>query len=210
MVTLMVSIPSITIAPSDLDPRDAYRLLISVIVPRPVAWVSSRGADGSHNLAPFSFFNGVGGHPPTIVVSIGRRQGRPKDSLRNIQETGEFVVNIVSEDLAEAMNLTSGEYGYEVDEFERAGLTPAPSIDVRAPRVAEARAALEVRATQFVPVDGTHYSLVLGRVLRFHLQDGLLRPNGLVDSRRLKPVARLGGDEYARLGEVFTMQRPSA
>lgn len=197
-----------TIVPADLHPRDAYRLLISVIVPRPIGWISSVGADGSLNLAPYSFFNGVGGNPPTVMVSIGRRQGQLKDTLRNLQETGEFVVNIVDETLAQAMNLTSGEYAYEVDEFAKAGLTPAASVDVRAPRVAEARAALEVKVTQIVPVQDTHYTLVLGRVARFHLADGLLRPNGLVDAARLQPVARLGGDEYAGLGRIFEMQRP--
>lgn len=200
----------LTILPADLHPRDAYRLLISVVVPRPIGWISSLGADGSLNLAPFSFFNAVGGNPPTVLLSVGRRQGQIKDTLRNVQETGEFVVNLVDETLAEAMNLTSGEYDYQVDEFATAGLTPAPSVDVRAPRVAEARAALEVKATQFVPVQDTHYTLILGRVTRFHLQDGLLRPNGLVDADRLRPVARLGGDEYATLGRVFEMKRPGA
>lgn len=197
------------IDPASLHPRDAYRLLTSVVIPRPIGWVSTIGSDGSRNLAPFSFFNGVGGQPPTIMVSIGQRQGQVKDSLRNIQETGEFVVNLVDESLAEAMNLSSGEYGYEVDEFAVAGLTPAPGQVVRAPRVAEAKVALEVKATQTVPVQDTHYTLVLGRVVRFHLQEGLLRPNGLVDAARLKPLARLGGDEYAPLGPVFEMQRPA-
>jgi flavin reductase (DIM6/NTAB) family NADH-FMN oxidoreductase RutF len=107
------------------------------------------------------------------------------------------------------MNVTSGEYDYEVDEFERARLTTAPSVDVRPPRVAEARAALEVKATQFVPIDGTHYTVIFGRVVRFHLADGLLRPSGLVDADMLRPLARLGGDEYASLGPVFEMKRPT-
>src|SRR5438552_7631164 len=110
--------PTASITPTDLHPRDAYRLLISIVVPRPIAWVSSVGADGTLNLAPFSFFNAVGGTPPTVMVSIGRRAGQPKDTLRNVQETGEFVVHIVERALAEAMNRTSGEYEYDVDEFE--------------------------------------------------------------------------------------------
>lgn len=200
----------LTIVPADLAPRDAYRLFISVVVPRPIGWISTLGADGGLNLAPYSFFNGVGGNPPTVMVSVGRRQGELKDTLRNVQDTGEFVVNIVDETLAAAMNLTSGEYEYAVDEFQLAGLTPAPSVDVRAPRVAEARAALEVKATQIVPVQDTHYTMILGRVLRFHLRPDLLRPNGLVDADKLRPVARLGGDEYATLGPVFEMKRPPA
>ncbi|HYO50322.1 MAG TPA: flavin reductase family protein, partial [Chloroflexia bacterium] len=108
----------LSIAPTDLHPRDAYRLFISVVVPRPIAWVSSIGADGSLNLAPFSFFNGVGGTPPTIMVSVGQRAGVPKDTLRNVRETGEFVVHIVNEEFAERMNVTSGEWSYDVNEFD--------------------------------------------------------------------------------------------
>jgi flavin reductase (DIM6/NTAB) family NADH-FMN oxidoreductase RutF len=197
-----------TIVPSELQPREAYRLMISMIVPRPIAWVSSQGRDGTLNLAPFSFFNGIGGNPPTIMLSISQRQGRPKDTLRNIQETGEFVVNIVGAELARQMNLSAGEYDYEVDEFALAGLATAPSMDVRPPRVALAPAAMEMIASQIIPVEGTTYTLVLGRVLRYHLREGLLRPNGLIDARRLNPLARLGGDEYALLGDIFEMKRP--
>jgi flavin reductase (DIM6/NTAB) family NADH-FMN oxidoreductase RutF len=197
-----------TIPVSDLHPRDAYRLMISIVIPRPIAWVSTMGADGSINLAPFSFFNGVGSAPPTVMFSVGKREGRPKDSLRNAAETGEFVLNFVSEELAERMNLTSGDWDYEIDEFEKAGLTQAPSTDVKPPRVAEAVVAMEARVSQIVPVEDTTYTMVLGHVLRFHIRDGLLRPNGLVDATLVRPIARLGGDEYARFGEVFEMKRP--
>jgi flavin reductase (DIM6/NTAB) family NADH-FMN oxidoreductase RutF len=200
----------ISIVPDEIDPRDAYRLMISVVVPRPIAWVSTVGADGTPNLAPFSFFNGVGGTPPTVMVSIGRREGRPKDTLRNVQETGEFVVNIVHEELSEPMNLTSGDWPYEVNEFELAGLRAAPSVDVRPPRVAEAKVAMEAKLTQTVPVDGTGYTMILGRVVRYHIQDGLLRPSGLVDANLLRPIARLGGDEYITIGRVFSMVRPKS
>jgi flavin reductase (DIM6/NTAB) family NADH-FMN oxidoreductase RutF len=201
---------TVSIVPSDLPSRDAYRLMISILVPRPIAWVSTCGADGSLNLAPFSFFNGVGGMPPTIMISIGQRQGHPKDSLRNIQETGGFVVNIVGADLAEAMNLSSGEYEYEVDEFDLARLETLPSLDVRPPRVALAPAAMEVKTTQIIPILGTSYTMVVGQIQRYHLQDGLLRANGLVDALKLNPLARLGGDEYALIGSVFEMKRPGA
>ena len=197
-----------TLTPNDLPARDAYRLLTSLIVPRPIAWLSTIGSDGTLNLAPFSFFNAVAGNPPTLMVSIGQRKGAPKDSLRNIQETGEFVVNLVGEELVEAMNLTSGEYGYEVDEFAMAGLESAPSVAVRPPRVARAAAALECRATQFIPVEGSTYTMVLGQVLRYHLSEGLLRPNGLADPQILRPVCRLAADEYAALGLVFSLARP--
>jgi flavin reductase (DIM6/NTAB) family NADH-FMN oxidoreductase RutF len=205
---MMTSNDLISLVPTELEPRAAYRLLISVVVPRPIGWTSTIGADGSFNLAPFSFFNAVGGHPPTVLISVGQRKGYPKDTLRNVRETGEFVINIVNEELATAMNETSGEWAYEVNEFDRARVTPAPSIDVKPPRVAEAPIALECRVTQIVPVIDTTYTLILGRVLRFHIRSDLLRPNGMVDAARLKPVARLSGDEYATLGRVFEMKRP--
>ncbi|MFN8594680.1 MAG: flavin reductase family protein [Anaerolineae bacterium] len=197
-----------TIVPSDLDPRDAYRLLISAVVPRPIGWASTIGADGSLNIAPFSFFNAVSNMPLTVMISVGQRRGQPKDTLRNARETGEFVINIVDEDLAAAMNTTSGEWAYDVNEFDRAGLATAPSLDVKPPRVAAAPIALECKVTQIVPVQDTTYTLILGRVLRFHIRSGLLRPNGQIDATLLKPVARLSGDEYATLGRVFEMQRP--
>ena len=198
----------ISIVPEELEPREAYRLLISVVVPRPIGWTSTIGSDGTLNLAPFSFFNAVGGTPPTVMISVGQRKGQPKDTLRNARETGEFVINIVDEALSTAMNETSGEWTYEVNEFERAGLTPAPSIVVKPPRVAEAPLALECKVTQIVPVNDTTYTMILGRVLRFHIQSNLLRPNGQVDALLLRPVARLSGDEYATLGRVFEMKRP--
>lgn len=197
-----------SIVPTDLDPRAAYRLLISVVVPRPIGWASTIGADGSLNLAPFSFFNAVSNMPLTVMISVGQRKGQPKDTLRNARETGEYVINIVNEDLAVAMNESSGEWVYEVNEFERAGVTPAASIDVAPPRVAEAPIALECKVTQIMPVRDTTYTMILGRVLRFHIRSDLLRPNGAVDALRLRPLARLSGDEYATLDRVFEMKRP--
>ncbi len=205
----MFAADSISILPGDLEPRTAYQLLISVVVPRPIGWTSTCGSDGSLNLAPFSFFNAVSGMPLTVMISVGQRKGQPKDTLRNARETGEYVINIVDEALAAAMNETSGEWAYEVNEFDRAGITPAPSIDVKPPRVAAAPVALECKVTQIVPVMDTTYTMILGRVLRFHLRSDLLRPNGTVDAARLQPVARLSGDEYTTLGRVFAMKRPT-
>jgi flavin reductase (DIM6/NTAB) family NADH-FMN oxidoreductase RutF len=199
---------TISIVPGDLEPRTAYQLLISAVIPRPIGWTSTIGTDGTPNLAPFSFFNAVSGLPLTVMISVGQRTGRPKDTLRNARETGEYVINMVDEALAVAMNETSGEWAYEVNEFDRAGLTPAASIDVKPPRVAAAPIALECKVTQIVPVQDTTYTLILGRVLRFHLRSDLLRPNGTVDAARLQPVARLSGDEYTTLGRVFAMKRP--
>ncbi len=196
------------IDPATLQPRDRYRLLISSVAPRPIAWISTRASDGSLNLAPFSFFQALTGTPPLVVVSIGKRQGAPKDTLRNIQETGEFVINIVAEELAEKMNITSGEYGVDVNEFELAGLTPAPSEVVKAPRVAESPLNMEAKLSQLLPITGSDYSLVIGEIVCWHVADGYLAPDGLVDIARIRPIARLARDEYTKFGEVLSMPRP--
>ena len=198
----------LSIQPGEQEARDFYRLLTSLVIPRPIAWVSTIGADGTPNLAPFSFFNAVAGNPPTLMVSIGQRQGRPKDTLRNVQETGEFAVHIVSEDLAQQMNLSAGEYPYEVDEFHLAGLEYAACVDIRPPRIAAARAAFECRLTQTILVQDSTYTMILGQVLRCHVGRELLRPNGQADANLLRPLARLGGTEYTTLAPAFTMERP--
>jgi flavin reductase (DIM6/NTAB) family NADH-FMN oxidoreductase RutF len=198
----------ITINPADLSARDAYRLAISIVAPRPIAWISSLGADGTHNLAPFSFFNVVGHDPVTVMVSIGSRRGETKDTLRNIRETREYVINIADESLVGAVNQSSGDYAYGINEFEMAAIEAIPSDVVKPPRVALAPAALEVRSTQIIPVEGTGYTMCLGEVVRFHLRDGLLRPNGTADTAALHPLTRLGGDEYGALGHIFELARP--
>ncbi len=201
-----------TFVPDEMPPRDAYRLLLSSIVPRPIAWVSTLNPDGNPNLAPYSFFNAVSGEPPIVMISIGRRAerfgGGPKDTLYNLQASGEFVINLVDESLVEAMNQTAGEWPRGVDEFAIAHLAATPSADVRPPRVAAARIALEARLHQIIPISGSTNTLVLGRIVRYHIREDLLRENGLVDATRLLPVARLGGAEYAAIGNVFSLERP--
>lgn len=199
----------ITIDPADLSRPDAYRLMISTVVPRPIAWISTVSRDGVLNLAPFSFFNGVSGHPPIVMFSFSKpRSGRIKDTLTNVQETGELVINIVDDALAEAMVLTSGEWAADVDEFALAGLETAPSMDVRPPRVAAAPAAMEARLHQIVPIQDSEDTIVLARIVRYHVRAGLLRSNYLIDDALMRPVGRLGGPEYVRFGEVIAMERP--
>jgi flavin reductase (DIM6/NTAB) family NADH-FMN oxidoreductase RutF len=200
---------TVTIDPNDLEARDSYRLLISLIVPRPIAWVSTVGSDGTFNLAPFSFFNGVSGSPPTVMFSVSGRRGQAKDTLRNVQETGECVINLADRALAEKMVYTAGEWDYAIDEFEKAGLHTTPSELVKPPRVAEAPVAMEAKVSQIVPVEGTTSTMVLARVVRFHLREGLLLPKGTVDPRRFDPIARLGSADYSTLGEILTILRPA-
>ncbi len=142
------------------------------------------------------------------MVSIGQRKGQQKDTLRNITETGEFVLNIAGQDLIELLNATSIEAAYELNEFAYAGLETMPSLLVKPPRVAAAPAALEVRLSQIVPITNSTYTMVLGQVVQYHLREDLLLENGLVDARALQPVIRLGGNEYARLGQIYELERP--
>lgn len=198
-----------------LDPRTAapdsvYKLLIGCVVPRPIAWVSTVGADGVNNLAPFSFFMGVCQSPPTIAFSSGPRSGDRKDTVRNAQHTGDFVVNVVDDPLAEQMNLTSGEYPPEVDEFALTGLTAVPGVRVRAPRLAEAPISLECTIAQVIPVGRGPHNLVLGEIVYFHVRDDLYdAQTGRVDMHRLKPVGRLAGHLYTHVHDIFEMKRPS-
>jgi len=200
------------IDPAHLTPRDRHLLLTGLVIPRPIGWISSLAADGSVNLAPYSFFNLVASSPPTLVVSIGQRGADPKDTLANLRATGELVVNVVSDDLTEAMNASSVESGPAHDEFAFAGVHAAPSVAVTPPRVAEARAHLEARVVREVPVpddDGTvRNHVVFARIVHVHVDDALFAPPHRVDAAGLAPVARLAGSWYGRLGELFAVPRP--
>ena len=196
---------------ADLRGPAAYRILTDTVVPRPVAWVSTLAPDGTRNLAPFSFFQAVGGRPPTVMVSVGRHDdGEKKDTAANAIAAGELVINIVSEDLLERMNATSGDYPIGVDEFEVAGVTAAPCEHVAAPRVAESPVSFECRVLQHLGL-GEHeeaYTILICEVLAFHLRDGLLGDDGRVDPAQLRPICRLGGTGFARLGEIIQLARP--
>ena len=200
-----------TILPADQDPRDIYKLMVGVIVPRPIAFVSSLSADGRRNLAPFSFFTAVSANPPVICFSplIRGTYGSHKDTLRNIEATKEFVVNIVTEEIARQMNVCSADFPPEVDEFVESGLTPVPSESVAPPRVLESKVSMECRLLQAVhvspkPLGG---SIVLGEVVRFHVLDAII-DNFKVDPQLLRAIARMGGPTYVRTTDRFDMPRP--
>jgi flavin reductase (DIM6/NTAB) family NADH-FMN oxidoreductase RutF len=200
--------------PSEMSPREAYALLISCVAPRPIAWVSTCAPDGRVNLAPFSFFNAGGANPVSVVFSCTNfRDGRPKDTLRNVHATGEFVVNIAPYWLAEQMNQTSFEYEYGVSEFEQVGLTRAPSLYVQPPRVAESPIAMECKLFQVVahgagPVAANY---VIGEVLCFHIAETLLTPEGVVDNLVADYIGRMGESWYVRATPeaMFRLQRPT-
>ena len=182
----------------------------AVVAPRPIGWISTRASDGSENLAPYSFFNAVAYVPPQVMfASTSAKPDREgtKDSVANIRDTGVFCVNIVSFDLREAMNTTSGPWERETDEFALAGLERAECEAIACSRVAAAPAALECRMTQVLGLEGEANFLVLGTVVGVHLRDDCLR-DGLFDLERVQPLARCGYQDYAVVRNVFSMQRP--
>ena len=185
------------------------RVLTGVIVPRPIAFVSSVSSEGIVNLAPFSFFNAMAYDPATIVMGISRSAGwKEKDTLSNIEATGEFVVNVVVDDISEAMNKTAAEFPADVDEFEIAGLTAKPSEKVRAPRVAESPVNMECKLSQVVEIgDGTNHAIVIGEILLMHVRDDIINGHR-INHQRLKPVGRLAGNMYCSTHEVYEMVRP--
>ena len=196
-----------------LDPRtlastSVYKLLISSVVPRPIAWVSSVDAAGVANLAPFSYFMAITDEPPTIAFSCSPRAGQRKDTLRNVEAIGEFVVNVVDDDRAEPMNLSSGDYPPETDEFVLTNLTPAPSVVVKPPRVAEAPINMECRVVRILPVGKAN--LILGQIVQWHIRDDVYdAATGRLDMHRLRPVGRLTGNLYSHIHDIFEMKRPS-
>jgi flavin reductase (DIM6/NTAB) family NADH-FMN oxidoreductase RutF len=202
----------VDITPADWPHRDIYKLMIGAIVPRAIAWVSSVDSNGQPNLAPFSFFTAVCSEPPTIVfcTSVRETDTGHKDTLHNIRDTGEFIVNFVTESLAAQMNITSTELPRGMSEFERAGLTPEPGLLVKVPRVAESPIHFECRLNQTVtisdaPGGGT---MVIGTVVHMHISDTVYRENNHIDLAAYQPVGRLAGAGYCRVTDLFDMQRP--
>lgn len=203
--------------PHVIDSTAMYKLLIGSVVPRPIAWVSSVDADGVRNLAPFSYFMAITHDPPTVAFSSGPRgadvgggvRGK-KDTLHNVEVTREFVVNVVDDALAEAMNVTSGDYAADVDEFTKAGLEAASSVKVRAPRVAAAPVSMECRLAQIIPVGNLPHHLIVGEIVHMHVRDDVYDPaTGRLDMHRLKPVGRLAGHLYTHVHDIFEMKRPA-
>jgi flavin reductase (DIM6/NTAB) family NADH-FMN oxidoreductase RutF len=186
--------------------------MVGAIVPRPIAFVSSLSADGVRNLAPFSFFTAISANPPVICFSplVRGTDGSLKDTLRNIRETGEFVVNIVSESFAPQMNICSAEYPREVDEFLKSGLTPVASEIVKPPRVKESMVNMECTLVQIIEISAKPLggSLVIGEVRRFHVQDEV-GDQFKIDPDRLRAIGRMGGATYARTTDRFDMERPT-
>jgi flavin reductase (DIM6/NTAB) family NADH-FMN oxidoreductase RutF len=209
------------VSPSTLSHGELYGLILNSVAPRPIAWVSTLSGSGQPNLAPFSFFNCVCVEPALLAFAPGLRppkqprsahgeaRGEAKDTLRNIRETKEFVISVVTYELAEAMNQTSGEYHASVNEFELAQITPAPSQLVKVPRIAASPVSFECKLYQILdfspsPESG---SLVIGQIVSIHVDDSHMK-QGKLDRNSLDLIGRMGGIQYTRTTQRFEMVRP--
>jgi flavin reductase (DIM6/NTAB) family NADH-FMN oxidoreductase RutF len=206
---------------SEISHREIYNIILSSVAPRPIAWVSTLNPSGQPNLAPFSFFNCVSVDPPLLAFAPGLRppknadtaqgeaQGVAKDTLRNVRETKEFVVNVVTYDLLDQMNITSGEYDPSVNEFELANVTPKPSKIIRPPRVGESPINFECKLYQILDFSTapTSSSLVLGQIVAIHIDDKHLK-DGRIDRDSLDLIGRMGGMQYTRTRDRIELARP--
>ncbi len=199
------------IDPNTLPTAEMYKLLIGSIVPRPIALVSSLSANGLGNLAPFSFFNALSSNPPCLMISIGRKKtGEKKDTLRNIEETGEFVVNSSNEWLLHKLVHSAAEYPYGIDEMQKVGLNPLPSVKIRPPRVAEAAVQFECTTYDTVEIgDGSAGSatVIIGRIVYVHVAENIYH-EGKILLEPYKPIGRLGGQGYTTIGEISHIPIP--
>lgn len=196
--------------PDLIDQKATYKLLTGAVIPRPIGWISSVSKDGIPNLAPFSFFNAVGEDPPHVMFSTVRPNNSNKDTLNNVLETGQFVVNMVVEDIVEQMNTTSQSVSSDVNEFELAGLTAIPSLKVKAPRVKESPINMECELVHHYTLEDNKHggaTILIGRVIMFHIDESVLLDDFKINMETYKPVARLAGSNYSKLGEIFSIKR---
>ena len=193
------------IDPAYLDAETAYRLITGVVVPRPIAWVTTLSNSGVVNLAPFSAFTFVSPKPPMLAISVGRKGGIYKDTAQNILNNEEYVVHIADSSLMTAVHESSTEHPPDVSEVEELRLSTLPGERIKVPRLAAAPVAMECRFRQCLEFGETRSRLIVGEVLVFHIRDGLLQ-NGKIETEALDPIARIAGPRYARLGEITTLK----
>jgi flavin reductase (DIM6/NTAB) family NADH-FMN oxidoreductase RutF len=194
--------------PATLSPREAYQLLITSIVPRPIAFVSTINPQGLTNAAPFSFFTALNARPALLAFSVISPGGVEKDTLRNIRATRDFVINIVSEELADAMNTASGDFAEDVSEIELTRLTAMPSVKVKAPWIAESPVSMECRLTQIVEISDSFVSIIMGEAVLFHIRDGIYS-GGRLDEMQVRAIGALGTNSYCRSDATFGLVRPT-
>jgi flavin reductase (DIM6/NTAB) family NADH-FMN oxidoreductase RutF len=190
----------------NLDQRDKYRLLTSCIVPRPIAWVTSVSKDGIYNAAPFSYFTGVSIEPPLVLFAVERRHGEKKDTLINIEQTKEFVINIVTASNVEQMNETSKDFLLEEDEIKIAGLTTISSKVVSSPSIKESPIHMECKLDQIIEIGSSPHSLIIGKVVAVTADEAVIK-EGRIDMDSLQAVGRMGGKWYTKSTNLFELNR---
>ncbi|NHM06848.1 flavin reductase family protein [Flavobacterium sp. CYK-4] len=196
--------------PQQMDQKSIYKLLTGTIIPRPIGWISSIGTNGIYNLAPFSYFNAVGDDPPHIMFSASRSNNQIKDTLHNVLEQKEFVVNMVTEAMAAQMNDTANPIPSDESEFDFAGLTPIPSLKVKPPRVQGSPVAMECELVHHYTLENHKNggsTILIGKVVMFHIDEDIILDDMKINIDLYQPIARLAGSNYARLGEVFSIKR---
>ena len=193
---------------SETEQKEITSFFYRILIPRPIAWISTRSKDGIDNLAPFSFYGGVAANPPIVSLGIGRRAGKHKDTSQNLLDTGECVINLTSVKLSEKMIKTSAELPPEIDEFEIAGLEKSESTDVKPSRLKDAKVALEGRLYRHLEVGNGPGDMLLVEIVRIHIDDDILDERGRPDASKLDPLARLGGRQYASLTKAWDIIRP--
>ena len=196
--------------PNELDYSAVYKLLTGAIIPRPIGWISSISEDGINNLAPFSYFNAVGDDPPHVMFSVGRGNNINKDTLNNVLNTKQFVVNMVTEALAEKMNLTAQSVPSHVDEFALAHIDSIQSIKVKPLRVKESPITFECELVHHYFLEDHKNGgacIIIGRIVMMHFDESVLMDNYKINLESYKPIARLAGSNYAKIGELFSVKR---
>lgn len=195
-----------TIDPRTLSPREAYNILVSAVVPRPIAFVTSMNSRNIVNAAPYSFFNALTGSPPLIMISVGRKKGEMKHTAENILRQKEFVVNLVTDELVHSMNISSADFPEGTSEIEQAKLTLVASTVIRTPRIAASKVNIECVLHKHLEIGTDPTDLIIGEIVQFHVKDEVFS-NGAIDQGKLRPIARMGGNFYSRASDVFELER---
>ncbi len=196
--------------PQEIEQKAIYKLLSGIVIPRPIGWISSISEEGITNLAPFSFFNAVGDDPPHVMFSAGRGATSNQDTLNNVLNTKQFVVNMVTEELVEQMNKTAQGIPPHESEFEFANLTPIPSIKIKPPRVKESPITMECELVHYYTLEDHKFggsTILVGRIVLFHVADNMLLEGHKINQENYQPISRLAGSNYSKIGEIFSVKR---
>ena len=196
--------------PKELEQKSIYKLLSGIIIPRPIGWISSISEEGILNLAPFSFFNAVGDDPPHVMFSAGRGLNSNQDTVKNVLATKQFVVNMVTEELVEQMNITAQGIPTDESEFDLANLTPIPSLKVKPPRVKESPITMECELVHHYTLEDNKFggsTILIGKILMFHIDEKMMLDNYNINQENYQPISRLAGSNYSKIGEIFSVKR---